>query len=150
MQADKLMSLEVVTVPPELSLEAAHRIMLDRALRHLPVVAGQKLAGILSDRDLLLAIGRAKDGHFVYPKMTVGEVMSLAPVSAGPGAPVAELARTMVDAKLDAIPVVTAQNVLVGLVTSSDLMRLLTWLPTEQQPALQFQVRRASDLQAHA
>ena len=150
MQADKLMSLEVVTVPPELSLEAAHRIMLDRVLRHLPVVAGQKLAGILSDRDLLLAIGRAKDGHFVYPKLTVGEVMSLAPVSAGPGTPVAELARAMVDAKIDAIPVVTAQGGLVGLVTSSDLMRLLTWLPTEQQPALQFQVRRAADLQAHA
>lgn len=150
MQADKLMSLEVVTVPPELSLEAAHRIMLDRALRHLPVVSGQKLAGILSDRDLLLAIGRAKDGHFVYPKMTVGEVMSLAPVSAGPGVPVAQLARTMVDAKIDAIPVVTSQNVLVGLVTSSDLMRLLTWLPKDQQPSLEFQVRRAAELQVHA
>ncbi len=150
MQADELASLEVVTVPPELSLEAAHRIMLDRALRHLPVVSGQKLSGILSERELLLAIGRAKDGHFVYPKVTVGEVMSLAPVSASPNVAVAELARTMVDAKIDAIPVVTAQNVLVGLVTSSDLLRLLTWLPMEQQPTLQFELRRAAELQVRA
>ena len=150
MTADPLNSLEVVTVPPELSLEAAHRIMMDRVLRHLPVVSGQKLAGILSERDLLLAIGRAKDGHFVYPRLTVGEVMSLAPVSAGPNVPVAELARTMVDARLDAIPVVSPQNVLIGLVTASDLLRLLAWLPSERQPALEFQVRLASELQARA
>lgn len=150
MQADELTSLEVVTVPPDLSLEAAHRIMLDRALRHLPVVSGQKLSGILSERELLLAIGRAKDGHFVYPKVTVGEVMSLAPVSASPNVAVAELARTMVDAKIDAIALVTAQNVLVGLVTSSDLLRLLTWLPIERQPALQFELRQAAELQVRA
>ena len=150
MHADQLTSLEVVTVPPEFSLEAAHRIMMDRALRHLPVVSGQKLAGILSERELLLAIGRAKDGHFVYPRLTVGEVMSRAPISAGPNVSVAELARTMVDARLDAIPVVTAQNVLVGLVTSCDLMRLLTSVPREQRLSLVFEVRHAAELQAHA
>lgn len=150
MEADTIMSLEVVTVPPELSLEAAHRIMLGRGLRHLPVVAGQKLAGILSDRDLLLAIGQERDGSFIYPQRTVGEVMSLAPVSAGPSASVTELAKAMVDAKIDALPILTAQNVLVGLVTSTDLMRLLSLLPKESQPAIAFQIRRAADLQARA
>jgi acetoin utilization protein AcuB len=150
MEARKLMSLEIVTVPPELSLEAAHRIMLDRTLRHLPVVAGTKLAGILSDRDLLLAIGKAKDGSFVYPKVTVGEVMSLAPISAAPTASVAELAKAMLDAKIDAIPVVSREDALIGLVTSTDLMRLLLLLPKETQPQFDFQIRRAADLQARA
>ena len=149
MDAEKIMSLEVVTVPPELSLEAAHRIMLERGLRHLPVVAGQKLAGILSDRDLLLAIGGSQ-GAFVYPPITVGEVMSLAPVSAGPAASLSELAQTMVDAKIDALPIITSKDVLIGLVTSTDLMRVLSLLPKEPQPMLAFQIRRAADLQARA
>lgn len=150
MDAEKIMSLEVVTVPPELSLEAAHRIMLDRGLRHLPVVAGQKLAGILSDRDLLLAIGRGDRGSFLYPQLTVGEVMSLAPVSAGPSASVADLAKAMVEAKIDALPILTPQNVLIGLVTSTDLIKLLSWLPKEAQPSIAYQIRRAADLQARA
>ncbi len=150
MDANNLMRVEVVTVPPELSLEAAHRLMLEHGVRHLPVVAGAKLAGILSDRDVLLAIGHGRDGGFVYPPKTVGEVMSLAPVSGGPGSPVAELAQAMVDAKIDAIPIVTAQGALVGLVTSTDLMRLLSLLPREAQPSIAFQIRRVTDLQAHA
>lgn len=151
MEAEKLMSVEVITVPPELSLEAAHRIMLDRELRHLPVVSGQKLAGIVSDRDLLLAIGRARDGAFIYPQLTVGEVMSLSPASAGPNASVAELAKAMIDAKIDALPVVTPQNVLIGLVTSTDLLRLLLLMPRkEAQPPIAFQIRRAADLQVRA
>ncbi|MDP1827668.1 MAG: CBS domain-containing protein [Archangium sp.] len=144
------MSLEIVTVPPELSLEAAHRIMLERSLRHLPVVSGQKLAGILSDRDLLLVIGRGRDGAFVYPKQTVGEVMSLSPISAGPSTSVAELAKAMLDAKIDAIPILTAQDVLIGLVTSTDLMKVLALLPKYPQPTIAFQVRRAADLHARA
>jgi acetoin utilization protein AcuB len=149
MDAEKIMSLEVITVPPELSLEAAHRIMQDRGLRHLPVVAGQKLAGILSDRDLLLAIGGSQ-GAYVYPPISVGEVMSLAPVSAGPNASLSELARTMVEAKIDALPIITSTDVLIGLVTSTDLMRVLSQLPKDPQPTLAFQIRRAADLQARA
>ena len=150
MDAQRIMSLEVVTVPPELSLQAAHQLMLDRGLRHLPVVAGQKLAGILSDRDLLLAIGGSQ-GAFIYPPSSVGEVMSLAPVSAAPDASIAELARTMMDAKIDALPIINSRDVLLGLVTSTDLMRILSrWLPQEPQPTLSFQIRRAADLQAHA
>lgn len=150
MEAEMLMSLEVVTVPPELSLEAAHRIMLDRGLRHLPVVAGQKLAGILSDRDLLLSIGRGAEGAFVYPKQSVGELMSLSPISAGPNASVGELAKAMLEAKIDAIPILTAQNVLVGLVTSTDLMKVLALLPKDPHPTIAYQIRRAADLQARA
>lgn len=149
-EAEELMSLEVVTVPPELPIQAAHRLMLEHTLRHLPVVSGQRLVGIVSDRDVLLAITRDRDGGFVYPPVAVGEVMSLAPVSAGPGTSVAELARTMLDAKIDAIPIIAGKDVLVGLVTSSDLMRSLAHLPREGQPPLRFHVRRAAELLVHA
>ncbi len=145
-----LITFEVITVPPELSVEHAHKLMLSRNVRHLPVVAGQRLAGIISDRDLLLVIGPGQGGNFLYPPKTVGEVMSLAPISADPRVTVSELAATMVASKIDAVPVVGAHNELVGLVTSTDLLRLLSEVPGEAQPALAFQVHRAADLAAQA
>jgi acetoin utilization protein AcuB len=150
MRANNVMRFEVVTVPPDLSVETAHKLMVTRGLRHLPVVSGSALAGMVSDRDLLLVIGRGEKGRFVYPQMTVGEVMSLAPVSAGPNASVRDLAKAMVESKIDAIPIITSYNELVGLVTSTDLMLLLTELPGEAQPAMSFQLRRAADLPARA
>lgn len=150
MDATKVMSVEVVTVPPELSLEAAHRMMHHRAIRHLPVVAAGRLVGMVSDRDVLLAIGRNKEGAYVYPKVTVGEVMSLSPISAGPSVSVGELAALMVDEKLDALPIVSDGDVLVGMVTSSDVLRMVTaWFPKETVP-LAFQIRPISELQARA
>jgi acetoin utilization protein AcuB len=150
MNVERLMRLEVVTVPPELPLEAAHKLMLKRGVRHLPVVAGRRLAGIVSDRDILLASGRLKNGTFVYPNLSVGEVMSLSPISADPSTPVKEIAKSMVQSKIDCLPIITGQNELVGLVTSTDLMLVLTEMPAEAQPALSFQIRRAGDLETKA
>jgi len=142
MEASMLMTLEITTIPPELPLEQAHKLMLKLGARHLPVVAGGKLAGIVSDRDILLKIGQEKDGSFVYPVQTVGEVMALAPISAGVNASVAELAKVMISRKIDAVPIVTRDNELIGLVTSSDLLTLVSVLPSGSQPTLSFQVRR--------
>jgi len=150
MKASKVMKLEVTTIPPELSVERAHGLMLKLGVRHLPVVSEHTLAGIVSDRDILLASNRGKDGEIAYPAMTVGEVMSLSPRVAGPNVPVAELAKTMVEEKLDALPIVSSENKLLGLVTSTDLLLLLTEMPAEGQPTLSYLLRRLDTLPARA
>ncbi len=150
MKASKLMKLEVTTILPDLQLEAAHRLMLRLGVRHLPVVSGQRLAGMLSDRDVLLASGKLTNGSFVYPTLTAGEVMTLAPVSAGPDASVADIARKMVESKIDALPIVSRNNELVGLVTSTDLLLLLTELPRPTPLGFEYEIRPASDLAARA
>lgn len=149
MKAHKVMKLEVTTVPPEMPIEHAHKLMLELGVRHLPVVSAHKLAGIVSDRDILLACTRGKDA-LVYPRSAVGEVMALAPEVAGPDISVARLARTMVESKIDALPIVSKDNDLLGLVTSTDLLLLLTALPEETQPKLSYQLRRVDRLPANA
>lgn len=150
MKARKLMKLEVVTVPPELSVEHAHKLMHRLGVRHLPVVSEHRLVGMVSDRDILLASTRVEEGRIVYPPTAVGEVMTLAPKVAGLNAPVPELARTMVEEKIDALPIVSKDNELLGLVTSSDLLLLLTELPAESQPALSYEIRQVDTLAARA
>ncbi|MFO0595246.1 MAG: CBS domain-containing protein [Myxococcaceae bacterium] len=142
------MTLEVVAVPPEFPLEQAHHLMLEHGMRHLVVMSGLRMCGVLSDRDVLLAATRRPGGALVYPNVSVGEVMSLAPVSATTRTPISELAHTMLHGHIDAIPIIERDR-LVGLVTSSDLMRVLAMLPT-RTPVLEFHVRRASELTAAA
>jgi CBS domain-containing protein len=48
----EVMTKDVVTVGPGTSLREAAKIMADRWIRHLPVVDGGKLVGVLSQRDL--------------------------------------------------------------------------------------------------
>lgn len=149
MRAETLMKVDVITVAPDLPVAAAHQLMRERHLRHLPVVVGDALAGIVSDRDILLVAGKGPNG-FVYPPSTVGEIMSLAPLSAGSNVPVSELARIMLEAKIDCLPIITRANVLLGVVTSSDLLRVLAELPPDKQPAISFQILRAGDMAVKA
>lgn len=129
MEARHLMSAGVFSVSPDQSIEDAHHLMLDKVVRHVPVVAEQKLVGMLSDRDVLLVAGRDAAGHFVYPPLTVAQVMSASPAVARPGVSVAELARRMIDSKFGALPIVTEEGEVLGLVTSTDLLRFVSQLP---------------------
>jgi len=120
------MTRNVIVVPPELTLAHAWQIMTRHDIRHLPVVRAGALIGMLSDRDVLARGTLSSDGRVaVPPHLIVGEAMTATPLDTCEATTnVAELARTMVERKIDAIPVVTGLR-LVGLVTSTDLLTLL-------------------------
>lgn len=121
------MTREVIVVPPELSLDAAWRIMKRERIRHLPVVRGGALLGILSDRDVLVRASLGPNGEVIVPKDLVGVAMTASPATCLPTTPIADLVRVMTERKIDAMPVVAGEDDgrLVGLVTSTDLLLLL-------------------------
>ncbi len=145
MKARNVMTVDVTTVAPTTTLKKAHLQMLELGVRHIPVVAHGRLEGIVSDRDLLRAAKRVKR-RLDLPDKPVSEIMTRRPVTAGPKAKVSDLAHLMVDEKIDAIPITKADRALVGLVTSSDLMLLLTDFtrPADALP-FAFNVRHAED-----
>jgi CBS domain-containing protein len=49
------MTAQPMTVPPDTAVEDALRTMLDRGFRHLPVVEGERVVGVVSMRDLSAA-----------------------------------------------------------------------------------------------
>lgn len=128
MKALNVMTLDVATTSRDATIEQAHAVMLRLGVRHLPVVSGGTLVGILSDRDVLLCASHDGD-DFVYPQSLVEEHMSMAPVTAALHTPLAELAKLMLEHKIDALPIVLPHNELLGLVTSSDLLRVVGVLP---------------------
>ncbi len=125
MKASAAMTRNVVCVEPSDSLQDAYEIMTEWEIRHLPVLEGQSLVGILSDRDILIHASPSSDGMLEVEPLTVGEVMTSDPITCRSTTSVTIISETMIKHKIDSVPVVDDDHQLVGLVTSSDLIELL-------------------------
>ena len=119
------MTRKVYIVPPDLPLSAAWDLMSRKRVRHLPVVSGGALIGILSDRDVLVRATSEEDGVSV-PDLPVVDVATPWPHVCKPNTDVRDLVRMMTEHKIDAVPVLDDADHLVGLVTSTDLLLLLS------------------------
>lgn len=125
MKASAAMTRNVVCIEPDDSLIEAHKIMTEWDVRHLPVLRGGVLVGILSDRDVMLHAEKHIHGGLNVPNVPVSNAMTENPITCGLGADIGHLAAMMVEHKIDSLPVVNDGAVLVGLVTSTDLLQIL-------------------------
>jgi acetoin utilization protein AcuB len=116
---DHYMTPSPYSVGQEQALVHAHKLMRAHNIRHLPVLHGGKLVGVLSDRDLHL-IESLRD---VDPdKVTVEEAMSPTPYTVSPKAPLDEVVREMAQHKYGCA-VVEDNGKVVGVFTTVDAMR---------------------------
>ncbi|HSK23339.1 MAG TPA: DUF294 nucleotidyltransferase-like domain-containing protein [Egicoccus sp.] len=109
-----------VTTTGDTTIRDAAALMAREAVSCLPVMADGRLVGILTDRDLrtrVLAVDRD-------PNDPVSSVMTLEPATARATALAFEVLMEMVGSNIHHIPVLDGDGRLVGLVTSSDLLRL--------------------------
>jgi acetoin utilization protein AcuB len=101
-------------------VEAALR-MRELAVRHLPVMRGSRLVGIVSHRDL--AVLEAISG--AHPsELTVADAMTPDPYTVAPGTSLREVAAAMAEHKFGAVVVVEDGDP-VGIFTTTDAVRLL-------------------------
>jgi len=137
------MSTPVVTATPEMSLTEARRLMNEKQIRALPVVAEDQLVGIITRRGLLrldLSFILETDEAFslkVEPEeVKVGEVATRNPITISPKSSIPKAARIMLENKITALPVMEAGK-LVGILTNSDLLRfILTEYPALKRKLL--------------
>src|SRR5215204_1891460 len=120
------MTREVVTLGPEASAAEAWSLCQELGIRHIPIVEGGRLVGLVSDRDLRdVSPPRGSGGE----RDTLGwvrlrDIMSTDLVTIAPLDTIEHAAREIYDRKIGCLPVV-ADGELVGIITSSDLMRTL-------------------------
>ncbi len=118
------MTLGPVVIGSDRPLEEAHRVMRERSIRHLPVVDGGRLVGVISQRDIYLCqTVKGIDPAFE----PVREAMTPDPYSVAPEAALEEVAGAMARRKLGSAVVVDGGAV-VGLFTTVDALRALSRL----------------------
>lgn len=111
----ELMTTDPLTLRPEERLDVARTLMLSSRIRHLPVVEGAQVLGMVSLRDLVpIPLLRERFAR---------EVMHAPVDTAGPGEPVAEAAGHLLRRRFSSLAVVDRGR-LVGIVTTTDLVRL--------------------------
>ncbi|HEX7127030.1 MAG TPA: CBS domain-containing protein [Thermodesulfobacteriota bacterium] len=120
------MSAPAITVSPDTPIRKAYRIMRERGIRHLPVMDGERLAGIVGDRDVRLHLPPPGMGRLslaaasLLSTRTVAEAMVPA-VTIGPDQHADEAAELMLASRTGAVAVVEDGR-LVGIVTTTDLL----------------------------
>lgn len=123
------MTRDVITVEPEASAAQAWGLCRERNIRHLPVVEAGRLVGIVSDRDLrdLSPPRDTPDQENTLGWVRIRDVMSAEVVTAHPLDTIEHAARVIYEHRFNCLPVV-ADGGLVGIITSSDLVRTLVEL----------------------
>ena len=133
------MTTDVITIRPETTLTEAAALMREKAIRRLPIVNEDgKLVGILSQTDVMAA--RPSDAttldiweiNYLLSRLKVEKVMTAQPYTVYPDSSLKDAAQLMVTHKIGGIPVVDDKNAVVGIITESDIFRvLIAWYNEE-------------------
>ncbi len=127
MKVKDVMVKEVATLDVNDELSLANDIMRLGRIRHLPVVDGTRLAGIISERDLFRtslaqALGYGTEAtRDLMKKLRIKDIMVQNVVTISPETELCEATRLMVELKIGCLPVVEG-DLLVGLITETDIL----------------------------
>jgi len=123
------MAKHVITVRPEAKITDAFDLMQAHRIRHLPVVEDDALHGLVTDRDIRLALipsplGATEELVYHLGALTrVDEIMATDLITVAPHSSIEEAAKLMAQYKIGALPVVE-QGKLVGILTETDILHV--------------------------
>ena len=123
-----IMGTKLVTIPASERLSTVEDIMTLGHVRHMPVVQGGKLVGVVSERDLLraslsvLSDHRDEERRAFLNVVEIGRVMSTPPIVVEPDASIEEAALIMAEKKIGCLPVIDGDELL-GMITETDVLR---------------------------
>jgi CBS domain-containing protein len=122
MNAQDLMTADPATVSTKTTVAEAWDVMREMGIRHLPVVDGSTLVGMLSDRDF----ARMAAEEFRRGLATeVVRLMSADVITVGPETDLGDVVDVFIENRVGAVPVVTSGGELTGIVSYLDVLRVV-------------------------
>ena len=125
------MSSPPITIDIDATLPEACELIRKHQIRRLPVLQDGKLAGIVTRGDLrgaqpseatTLSIWEL---NYLLAKLKIKTIMTPEPITIREDATISEAAQIMIDYKVSGLPVVNAAGDLVGMITESDIFRMV-------------------------
>jgi acetoin utilization protein AcuB len=129
MEVNEIMRTDVAVLTPQASLRDVADLMRDREVRHVPIVEGGRIVGIVSDRDIRLYVAdlfesRGETAIEASRKnLTLRNVMQSKPVQVDPSTDVGEVVDLLLEYKIGAVVVSDTQGTLRGIVSYEDVLR---------------------------
>jgi len=131
----KWMTPNVVFIAPDTRLPEAHRLMSEKNIRRLPVVQDGQLVGIVTRSDVRGAEPSTATSlsiwemSYLLANLKIEEIMTRNPVTVSSETTISEAARMMLENKIGGLPVIDETRRLAGIITESDIFRLVvqTW-----------------------
>jgi len=131
MYVGRIMNTYLMTIPPDTSLQKAKEIIDEKRINHLLVVdKNGDLIGIVSDRDIKQTSASpattlsVHELNYLLTQLTAEQIMSKKIITISPGTTIERAALIMQKNRINALPVIEDEK-LVGIITSSDVMRVL-------------------------
>jgi acetoin utilization protein AcuB len=147
MLVNNWMSKEVITVNADDTMQNAIYILQEQNIKMLPVMDDANLVGIITDRDLKKASpsdATTLDMHellFLISKIKVRDLMKEPVYTVRPDDTVEEAAALLLEKKISGLPVLDENDRLVGIITRSDIFRVLLSLSGLGKKGIQFAIR---------
>ncbi len=115
-----VMTHDFVALTPEQTFAELVGLMASRPFHHVLVVdVEEQLLGVISDRDVLRAMSRIPD----WTKKSVSEIMSRESITTTPNSAISAALKTMLDKRINCLPVLGEDQRVCGILTSTDLLR---------------------------
>jgi CBS domain-containing protein len=127
--ARELMTREILTIGPDDPLAPLENQMDAFRFRHLPVVEGNVLVGIISHSDLLHAFSSnlsksAPEENAIIRSLPASRIMRKDVITVRPEESLLDVARLLWELRVGCVPVTEADGTLVGIITEGDFIRL--------------------------
>jgi acetoin utilization protein AcuB len=116
------MTVTPVRISLDADLEQAVKLMQEHGIRHLPVMDGEDLTGVVTDRDMSIIESLLPDE---WEQICVAEAMTPEPFTVTPDAPLWEVAKHMAREKFGCAVVTDERGQVVGVFTTTDALRVL-------------------------
>jgi len=131
------MTSEVITVAIDEPIRRVWDLVMEKRLRRFPVMDGERLVGIITDRDLRNATASSivmtekKYHDFLLDTVKVDTIMTVNPRTISPESDIKEAGRVILEMQVGGLPVLEG-DVLAGIITETDLIKtLLDLLPDD-------------------
>jgi CBS domain-containing protein len=125
------MTRNVVTISPDTTLPEAHRLMIEKRVRRLPVMRNDLLVGIVTRGDVRGAEPSGATSlsiwelNYLLSQLKIEEIMTRNLITISANATIGQAAEMMLEHKVSGLPVVDMERKLVGIITESDIFRMV-------------------------
>jgi len=139
MTVAEIMRTILVTITMDYTIGHAREIMKKKYIRHLLVMEGSQLVGVITDRDIRSHLSPRIDtlSESIQDKATletkIHHAMTRNPITVSPDTTIAEAANLILKYKIGCLPVIDRDGFTIGIVTDADFLRHLAQEDKEKE-----------------